>query len=108
MHFIKKNKEIFIQIIVFSIIAIFLKKHYLFPVVLILILLLPFQTIATKYIYYLNKTITLLGFSVKTILFTFLFVFVICPISLFKKQDKNTAYIIKNKIMEKSDFEKMW
>lgn len=108
MDFIKRNKEILIQIIVFSIIGVFLKKYYLLIFVFILLIILPFNLLTKNYIKYLNKFINFIGFVIKTIMFTMLFVFVICPLSLFKKKQKNIGFVFRNKEIEPMDFEKMW
>lgn len=108
MNYIKRNKEIFIQIIAFSIIGLLFKKYYLLFFVLILIGILPFRKISNKYIYLLNKLIFKIGWLIKTILFSLLFIFIICPISIFKKRTKNNSYILRNKTFEPIDFEKMW
>ncbi len=108
MQFIKQNKEIFIQIIVFSILGIGLHKTFLLYWGLGLIILLFIPQLASKYIDYLNRLIHLIGYILKTILFSILFVFVFCPVAFFKKKKNKIGYIERNAILSKKSFEKMW
>ncbi len=108
MQFIKQNKEIFIQIIVFSIIGIGLHKTFLLYWSLGLIILLFIPQLASKYIDILNRFIHLFGYILKTILFSILFVFILCPVAIFKKKSNKMGYIHRNIILSKKSFEKMW
>lgn len=108
MKFIKQNKEIFIQIVMFVLIGFFLKKYYFFIFSILLIIILPFNTLTQKYIFNLNRLLNLIGFWIKNLLFTLLYVFVFCPLALIRKKQNNKGFVIKKKTLVPIDFEKMW
>ena len=108
MQFVRKNKEILIQIIVFSIMGISFHKIYFIYFVATLLLLLFSQKLSSKYIILLNQIIQIIGYSIKTLLFTILFVFILCPIALVKKKNLKRGYIERNRTSDKQSFEKMW
>ena len=76
--------------------------------VFFLIILLFIPQLASKYIDYLNRLIHLIGYILKTILFSILFVFILCPVAIFKKKSNKMGYIHRNIILSKKSFEKMW
>ncbi len=111
MNWIKRNKEILLQILVFTGIALYFHKTWMLYIAAILVLISPFQIISSNYILYLNLTINYVGFLLKSILFAMLFALVIIPISLIlkvKKDEKPADFINVNNTKEPSSFLKMW
>lgn len=109
MKTIKENKEIIIQLLVFSAMGWYLHKTWLFYVVGFLLLLLPFPAARRKYIQLLNGILTILGTVIKTILFALLFVLVIIPVGLIlQRKSKTTSGYISRELSSVFEFKKLW
>ena len=111
MKWIKEHKEILLQIVVFTGIGLYFHKTWMLYFVAGLAVMLPSKIFSSYYILYLNKTINYIGFLIKTILFTLLFAFVIIPISLILRMNKNenpVDFIDSNSKKDQSSFLKMW
>lgn len=111
MDWIKRHKEILLQILVFTSMGFFFHKTWMLYFAGLLVIILPFSKICESYIYLLNRIINQVGVFIKTILFTFLFIFIMIPIALIlrlKKKVNQENYIIINKTTDKSSFLKMW
>jgi hypothetical protein len=111
MHWIKKHKEILLQILVFTSIGFLFHKTWMLYYAGLLVIILPFSQISESYIYLLNRIINQVGVVIKTILFTLLFIFIMIPIGFIlriKKKENEENYVIINKTTDKSSFLKMW
>jgi hypothetical protein len=111
MNRIKKNKEILIQLIVFTAMGFLLQKTWMFYIVLFLLLILPFPLLSSTYIKLLNSLLSYLGTGIKTVLFILLFGLVILPVgSLMKLSSKKVkpGYIHREGADYRSTFTKLW
>lgn len=110
MKTIKENKEIIIQLLVFSAMGWYLHKTWLFYVVGFLLLLLPFPAARRKYISSLNTILSVIGDIIKTILFSFLFSLVIIPIGFLLQKRQRSALSKKTYIETSGEtvFTKLW
>jgi hypothetical protein len=111
MRWIKRNKEILLQIFIFIAIAILQHKIWMFYVAAILTIMLLFKKVSILYIFYLKNLINYIGFVLKKVLFFVLFVVIIFPISLiikFGKGKNSDNYNCINRLSEKTMFNKMW
>ena len=108
MTWLKNNKEILIQIILFSVTGFFLHKPYLLIASAILICILPFSKIGSFYIATLNKLTSTVGRILKSILFGILFYLILLPISLLKKKENKSVYILPDKQFTSDHFKKLW
>ena len=110
MKIIKENKEIIIQLLVFSAMGWYFHKTWLFYFVGFLLLLLAFPAARKKYISSLNTILSVIGTIIKTILFSLLFLLVIIPIG-FLLQKKRQSALSKNPYIVTSGetvFTKLW
>ena len=110
MKIIKENKEIIIQLLVFSAMGWYFHKTWLFYFVGFLLLLLAFPAARKKYISSLNTILSVIGDIIKTILFSFLFSLVIIPIG-FLLQKRQRSALSKKPYIETSGetvFTKPW
>ena len=111
MNWLRKNKEIVLQILAFSIIGTVMHKLWMIYFAIALIIILPFEKIRNAYISFLVKTINYIGIIIKTILFTILFALVFIPISFIlktKKEEDSFGYITINQALNEQSFLKMW
>lgn len=112
MNFLRKYKVIWIQCSVFILLGIFRKKDILIILSCILIVLpFLFPVIAIHYINTTEKVIHTIGFWIKNILFTLVFVLVVIPLRILIPKDKKytyTSFIDTDSTVHKNNFEKMW
>lgn len=111
VKWIKKHKEILLQILVFTCIGFLFHKTWMLYYAGLLVIILPFSQISESYIYLINRIINQVGVVIKTILFTLLFIFIMIPIGFIlriKKKENEENYVIINKTTDKSSFLKMW
>ncbi len=109
MKFIKRNKTILIQAIVFSILGYYYKHSIFFVFVFLLLLLLPFKKIAEYYTKLVESSLNYLGNIIKSILFTLVFIFVIIPLKLMVRQESDKPqFIDKLNNQDPDRFKKLW
>ncbi len=106
MSFFKKYKTIYFQLIGFIILYYRFEKIILLLFCIALALLpLVFPKIALKYVLFFEKLLNLIGNLVKDILFTFVFCFIIIPISFIKRIFGKKS---KPQQTKSIDLKKMW
>lgn len=66
---------------------------------------------ALLYLKFLEKTLDIIGYWIKNILFSLTYFFIFCPVALILRISKKIStggYLERNKDFQASDFEKMW